>query len=85
MNDNLASQNVNIIPYNSAKKPFLSLKSKSYNHKGGFEKKTFEKTLINLRISNESGQHALINKTKVEDFDKYSSEIVELPVSPKMG
>lgn len=54
MDENLASQNVNILPYNSAKKPFLSLKSKSFNHKGGFEKKSFEKTLVNLRISNES-------------------------------
>ena len=85
MDENLASQNVNIIPYKIAKKPFLSLKSKSFNHKGGFEKKTFEKTVINLRISNESAQQPYINKTKVEDFDKYSSEIAELPVSPKMG
>ena len=52
MDENLASQNVNIIPYNSAKKPFLSLKSKSFNHNGGFEKKSFGKTLANLRELN---------------------------------
>ena len=46
IDDDLASNNVNVVSYGQAKKPFLNQKAQSFKIK--IQKKTFDKTLLNL-------------------------------------